>query len=130
MVVDVKRAFLHGYCTRSVYIELPRAESQGGEICWQIVRALYGTRDAPLAWLTVIKSDMTKMGFMECKVTNGVFTHPERDLRVVVHADDFLLSGEDHQLQWFGDHIIKTYELKFQVAGWGREDHKGLSFLG
>ena len=35
MVVDVKRAFLHGYCTRSVYIELPGAESQGGEICWQ-----------------------------------------------------------------------------------------------
>jgi hypothetical protein len=31
MVVDVKRAFLHGYCTRSVYIELPEAESQGGK---------------------------------------------------------------------------------------------------
>ena len=33
MVVDVKRAFLHGYCTRSIYIELPGAESQGGEVC-------------------------------------------------------------------------------------------------
>ena len=33
MVVDVKRAFLHEYCTRSVYIELPGTESQGGEIC-------------------------------------------------------------------------------------------------
>ena len=35
MVVDVKRAFLHGYCTRSIYIELPGVESQGGEICGQ-----------------------------------------------------------------------------------------------
>ena len=32
MVIDVKRAFLHGYCTRSIYIELPGAESQGGEV--------------------------------------------------------------------------------------------------
>ena len=33
MVINIKRAFLHGYCTRSIYIELPGAESQGGEIC-------------------------------------------------------------------------------------------------
>ena len=31
MVVDVKRAFLHGLCTRSIYIELPGTESQGGK---------------------------------------------------------------------------------------------------
>ena len=61
----------------------------------KLVRALYGTRDAPLAWQTVVKSDMKDMGFHECKVTNGVFTHPERDLRVVAHVDDFLLSERD-----------------------------------
>ena len=58
MVVDVKRAFLHGYCTRSIYVELPGAESQGGKYVGKLVRALYGTRDAPLAWLTVVKSDL------------------------------------------------------------------------
>ena len=31
MVVDVKRAFLHGLCTRSIYIELPGEESKGGK---------------------------------------------------------------------------------------------------
>ena len=130
MVVDVKRAFLHGYCTRSVYIELPGAESQGGRFVGKLVRALYGTRDAPLAWLTVVKSDMKEMGFKECKVTNGVFTHPERDLRVVVHVDDFLISGEGHQLQWFRDQLTQKYELKVQVAGWGHGDDRELQFLG
>ena len=48
MVVDVKRALLHGYCTRSIYIELPEAESQGGKYVGKLVRALYGTRDAHL----------------------------------------------------------------------------------
>ena len=30
IVVDIKRAFLHGFCTRSIYIELPDEESEGG----------------------------------------------------------------------------------------------------
>ena len=32
MVVNVKRAFLHGLYTRSIYVELPGAKSQGGEV--------------------------------------------------------------------------------------------------
>ena len=67
MVVDVNRAFLHGYCTRSIYIELPGAESQGGKYLGKLVRALYGTRDAPLAWLTVVKSDMREMGWRSAR---------------------------------------------------------------
>ena len=58
MVIDVKCAFLHGLCTRSIYIELPGVESEGGRYVGKLVRALYGTRDAPLAWQTVVKSDM------------------------------------------------------------------------
>ena len=74
MVVDIKRAFLHGLCTRSIYIELPGAESGGGRYVGKLVRALYGTRDAPLAWQTVVKGDMKEMGFHECKVTNRLCT--------------------------------------------------------
>ena len=80
----------------------------------KLVRALYGTRDAPLAWLTVVKSDMREMGFHECKVTNGVFTHPERDLEVVADVDDFLLSGEGHNLLWLRDQMLKNTNSKFR----------------
>ncbi len=47
-----------------------------------------------MAWQTVLKKDMKELGFEECKVTNGVYTHLQRDLRTVAHVDDFLLSGE------------------------------------
>ena len=103
---------------------------RGGKYVGKIVRALYGTRDAPLAWLNVVKEDMREMGFHECKVANGVFSHPGRKLKAVVHVDDFLLSGEGHHLQWFRDHMSEKYELKVQVAGWGRDDAKELEFLG
>ena len=94
------------------------------------MRAPYWTGDAPLAWQTVVKKDMEEQGFEECKVTNGVFTNAERDLRTVAHVDDFLLSGELHDLLWFRDKLLEKYELKVQVAGWDREDDKELSFLG
>ena len=103
MVVDIKRAFLHGYCTRSIYVELPESESEGGTHVGKLIRALYRTRDAPLAWQTVVKKDMKELGYDECKVTNGVFTHAVRDLRTVAHVDGFLLSGEYHDLIWFRD---------------------------
>ena len=96
----------------------------------KLIPALYGTRDPPLAWQTVVKSDMKAMGFDECKVTNGVFTHRGRDLRAVAHVDDVLLSGEMHDLFWFRDQLLKKYEHKVHVAGWDREDNKELSFLG
>ena len=107
-------------------LNFPGQNPRGGKYVGKLVRALYGTRDAPLAWLTVVKSDMSEMGFKECKVTNGVFTHPERDLRVVAHVDDFLLSGESHQLEWFRDHLALKYELKVSVVGWGHGDSREL----
>ncbi len=60
MVVDVKRAFLHGYCTRSVYIELPEAESRGVQYVVKLVRALFGPREGPLASLMAVKRDRTR----------------------------------------------------------------------
>ena len=73
---------------------------------------------------------MKELGFEECKVTNGVYTHLQRDLRTVAHVDDFLLSGEISDLLRFRDRLLEKYELKVQIAGWNQEDAKELSFLG
>ena len=54
---------------------------------------LYGTRDAPVAWLWAVWEDMEAMGFLECMVTAGVLVHPVRDVRLVTHVDDFLVAG-------------------------------------
>ena len=83
-----------------------------------------------MAWLRAVRLDMEAMGFLECKVTTGVFVHPVRDIKVVTHVDDFLVAGEQNDLQWLHDQMAQKYELKVQVAGWGHGDQKELSFLG
>ena len=80
MVLDIKRAFLHGLVTRTIYVELPDEESEGGKYVGRLVKTLYGTRDAPVAWQRVVKNDMARLGFEECKVTSGVYIHRDRDL--------------------------------------------------
>ena len=118
MVLDIKQASLHGIAKRLVYVELPEEESEGGKYVGRLVKTLYGTRDAPVAWQKVVKNDMAPVGFEECKVTSGVYIYRGRDLRVVTHLDDFLVAGEKHQVKWLRDELGKKYDLKVQVAGW------------
>ena len=82
------------------------------------------------AWLRAVREDMDAMGFLECKVTTGVFVHPVRDIRVVTHVDDFLAAGERDDVTWLRDEMSQKYELKVQMAGWEDGDQKELSFLG
>jgi hypothetical protein len=130
MVLDVKRAFLHGIATRTIYVQLPDEESENGKYVGRLNKTLYGTRDAPVAWLRAVRTDMEALGFLECKVTTGVYVHPIRDIRVVTHVDDLLVAGELADLEWLRDEMKKKYELKVQIAGWDHGDGKELSFLG
>ena len=130
MVLDIKRAFLRGQVTRTIYVELPEEESEGGRYVGKLVKTLYGTRDAPVAWQKVVKEDMFRLGFTECLRTTGVYFHRDRDLRVVTHVDDFLVAGEYQHLKWLRGELEKTYELKVQLAGWQPGDSRELSFLG
>ena len=124
MVLDVKRAFLHGIATRLIHVELPSEESENGKYVGRLNKTLYGTRDAPVAWLRAVRLDMEAMGFLECKVTTGVFVHPVRDVRVVTHVDDFLVAGELEDLMWLHDQMAQKYELKVQIAGWDHGDER------
>ena len=66
------------------------------------------TRDAPLACQRVAKRSET--GYEDSKITTGVLTHLERDLRVVTHVDDFLVSGEICDVAWARGELAKKYE--------------------
>ena len=61
MIVDVKKAFLYGKINRSVYIELPQEDpmSSSGLYVGKLVKAMYGTRDAPMVWQGEVRRTMT-----------------------------------------------------------------------
>ena len=73
------------------------------------VRALYGTRDAPLARQRVVKEYMITFCFEECKVTTGIFAIRVGYLRLVAHVDDYLASAGKHDLTWSKEEMAKMY---------------------
>ena len=73
LVLDVKRAFLHGAIQRLVYIRLPAEDPK------RRVPGLLGK----------LRKIMLSLGFVCSSSTPSVFRHERRDIVVVTHVDDF-----------------------------------------
>ncbi len=131
-VIDVKRAFLHGTMERDLYIRLPPEDkyAQSGLYLGRLRKSLYGTRDAPLAWQKVVQGVMKELEFHSDVVAPGMYSHIRRDLRVITHVDDFLVSGSDADVRWLIKNLGERYEIKSEVFGFGANDQKEIRFLG
>ena len=77
------------------------------------MKSLPGTRDAAQNWEREYMDFMEQLGFESGKITPCVFWHPQDNLRLVVHGDDFTVLAKRSHLDWFRDEIKKTFEVKF-----------------
>ena len=109
--LDVKRAHFYSEATREIYVELPsegKTESDG-DVVGRLKRSLYGTRDAPLNWELTIRKIMMKLGFTQGKSNPCIYYHKKRDLRTVVHGDDFTTAGSYENIKWLHESLGKEW---------------------
>ena len=109
--LDVKRAHFYSEVTREIYVELPsegKTESDG-DVVGRLKRSLYGTRDAPLNWELTIRKIMMKLGFTQGKSNPCIYYHQKRDLRTVVHGDDFTTAGSYENIKWLHESLGKEW---------------------
>ena len=62
----------------------------GKKICARLKVAMYGTRDAALAWEKHYSSFLENIGLKRSLGCQNAFYHEARAIRLVVHGDDFL----------------------------------------
>ena len=126
MVLDMSCAFLYADITRRVYIELPTEdpESVSGTKVGKLEKALYGTRDAPQAWLDELSRTLTEIGFKMSIRYPGVYFHGRLEVAMVTHVDDLLRSGSAENLEWVRSELSKKYELKGEVMLEGNSEVK------
>ena len=131
MVLDVKRAFLYGDIDDEIYIELPKEDPMYGKgFVGRLIKAMYGTRAAPLVWQKVVRRTMLALGFQMNPIFPCLYYHPEYDVTVITHVDDFLCSGEKKHLLWLREMISLEFDLKGDVLGNLPDEKPGISFLG
>lgn len=66
-----------------------------GDMLGHLDKALYGTRDAPHAWLQELSGTLLAAGFVEIRIVPGVHWCEELEVGMVVHVDDLSCSGTE-----------------------------------
>ncbi len=64
-------------------------EDHGEGKCGLLKKSMYGTRDAAQNWELEYTEMMTEAGFRQGSHSVCVFYHAEKNVRIVVHGDDF-----------------------------------------
>ena len=77
-------------------------------MCGRLVKSMYGTRDAAFNWETAYSEFMEGIGFNRGRASPCVFYNKERNIRGVIHGDDFTMLGKEEQLDWFKENNGKV----------------------
>lgn len=131
LILDIKRAFLHGRAKRELYVELPREDPRWRpNLCARLNRSMYGTRDAPQIWQEEVRNKMQSIGFVSSKVSPCVYFHKQKGIWSLAHVDDFIAVGAKSQLNWLREELGRTYPLKGKMLGPGSDESSEVEFLG
>ena len=107
---DVSVAFFHAEATGKIAVVPPKDVDEGH--LWYLLKAMNGTREASKQWSKKIAKTKKQCGFLEVASVPGLFYHPEHDLVVSCHGDDFLASGSKEALDFLDEIMVKEYETK------------------
>ena len=73
-------------------MELPEEDKEEG-MCGRLEKSMYGTRDAAQNWELEHTELLLGAGFTQGVFSPCVFFHRERNIRIVIHDDDFTSLG-------------------------------------
>ena len=130
MFIDISKAYLHAeVLSDDIYVELPR-EMMLPNMCGRLRRALYGTRQAARAWEEEYTRTLMEVGFKRGRCNPCMFYHRERDVRVLVHGDDFTVAGSERELHFIAEVFRSKYKTKVRgIIGPDAHDMKAITIL-
>ena len=107
-----------------------RPASRASEVgkCARLLFTLYGLRTAPSSWEK--EYTMEEAGFVTGLATACAFFHKEKNIRVVVHGDDFVIEGAECDLRWVEATLREKYIVMMRaMLGPERTDDKVADIL-
>ena len=119
MFIDVSRAYFYAKARRDVYIVIPREDWEAGDEwrCGKLNLSMYGTRDAAQNWEECYQNAFKEMGFKPGLASVCHLHNRERDLKEVVHGDDFTVTGSKQELTQLAGELGKRFEIKLKIMG-------------
>ena len=122
--MDVNLAFLYGSMDDELYMSPPTGIVLPPGKVWKVLKSLYGTKQAPQIWHSVIKTWFESQGFVATTADRCVFVKRAADLFIFIglHVDDLLIvTNSEEFLLSFKTAIISRFSMKDQGTLTGRE---------
>ena len=91
--------------------------------------SLYGTRDAAQNWSKEYTRTQTSCGFIIGGASPCNFYHPDRDLVLTVHGDDFIVSGPEEELNWLTATLRSRWDVTVSMLGPDTHQSQEVSIL-
>ncbi|MBW0535083.1 hypothetical protein O181_074798 [Austropuccinia psidii MF-1] len=95
--VDIKSAFLNAPLAETVYLAIPQGLNiDRRKHCLRLNKAIYGLKQAPLAWYERLRTWLQSVGFSPCILDACVFFRGgDNPLWLYVHVDDIAIFGNE-----------------------------------
>ena len=130
MFIDISKAYLFAPVVHEhIYVDLPPEIHKPG-ICAKLKKALYGTRAAAHAWELEYSRTLKDLGFVAGSASACVFVNEAKGMEMVVHGDDFTITGDGQVLREFAKNLGEKYMVKIRgVLGHEHGDDKQITLL-
>src|SRR5690606_378283 len=95
---DVSSAFLQAKLDEDKYYYLPRGHSKfGSDFVWKSRKAIYGLREAPLAWNLELTKFLETLRFKQCAYDHSLFAGIVQVFPVVIvcYVDDLMFGSPE-----------------------------------
>ena len=96
---------------------MPPKDVYDGERLWFLLKATNGTREASRQWVLYIKVSIGPHGFLASAAIPGLFYHPEWDIMMACHGDDFLAEGLAEDLDKLDEVMKANFEKSRSYLG-------------
>ena len=110
--VDIRKAYFNALPKRLLHVFLPKELGVPKDKVGELLRCVYGTRDAGQLWEETYADFLVSIGFIRGIGSPCCFFHPTRNLSVVVHGDDFTCLGVATDLDWYEKQLSNPFEIK------------------
>ena len=118
-ILDIKSAFVYGKVRSEIAMQLPpdNPRRDSGTSVGLLNKSTYGTPDDPMTCQGHIRGVLTAMVIKESSSVPCMFCHQEKNVNIVVHADDIFALGNEVDLKWITEQLKKQYDTKNKTIG-------------
>ena len=107
---DVSVAFFHAKPSGKLAV-IPPKDLQSAYL-WYLNKTMNGRREASKCWSQEIIGTLKPVGFRTIETVSGMFYHPEWDVTMSCHGDDFLAEGPAEGLDRLDEVMREGFEVK------------------